>query len=374
MNKSSQLLSLGAALLLAPLTPTFAQSTWETVDDFTIGKSAKVCALAATGDGAVFSAGLGVDLAGVQHAYVQRSLDAGQTWLQTLDLPANGTATAWAVTVGPHSGLVFAAATLKATSSTAWNNWLTLSSADGGSTWNPVDVVSPPNWKAHPYAVVEDAAGRVFVGGYIGDARNMDHLYIRRSLDGGATWKTVDDVAGGGNQITALTATPAGVFAAGVLRGAWVVRRSTDGGTTWKTVDSFLATGPTAWPRGMAADTSGILYVTGRAQFLVKKAYEYHWITRKSSDGGATWRTVDDTLGGTASGFGEAVTVDALGRVLPRAATPAGPGAPRFPTGSRGPAWMVAPLGPPPMTLLARPTVRRATRRATCISAAAPSA
>ena len=34
MKKPSQFLSLGAALLLAPLTPTFAQSTWATVDDF----------------------------------------------------------------------------------------------------------------------------------------------------------------------------------------------------------------------------------------------------------------------------------------------------------------------------------------------------
>jgi hypothetical protein len=31
MNKQNHLL-LGAALLLVPLTPTFAQSTWETVD------------------------------------------------------------------------------------------------------------------------------------------------------------------------------------------------------------------------------------------------------------------------------------------------------------------------------------------------------
>ena len=183
----------------------------------------------------------------------------------------------------------------------------------------------PPNSKANPNAVVEDPAGRVFVAGYMGDSKNADHFFTRRSLDGGTTWKTVDDQAPGGlNQALSLAATPAGVFAAGWLRNVWTVRRSTDGGTTWKTVDSFLAApaGYYSHARGIAADASGNLYVTGQSQFLANKVTTTHWITRKSSDGGTTWRTVDDALIGT-NPFGYAVTVDAFGRVFATGTTPA---------------------------------------------------
>ena len=51
-------------------------------------------------------------------------------------------------------------------------SWLTLRSADGGTTWTTVDFLSARNGKADPYAVVEDAAGRVFVGGNLGDLNN----------------------------------------------------------------------------------------------------------------------------------------------------------------------------------------------------------
>jgi hypothetical protein len=315
-------LALGAALWLIPLTSTFAQSAWTNVDEFVVGASGVSLGLAAVEDGVVFSAGSGNDLAGVQHAFVRRSLDGGQTWQTVNDLPNSGTAMSWAVTVGRHSGLVFATATLtsgKTRDGSLKNDWVTLRSADGGTTWTNVDVVSPPNWKANPNAVVEDPAGRVFVAGYMGDANNADHFFIRRTLDGGTTWKTVDDQAPGGlNQALSLAATPAGVFAAGWLRNVWTVRRSTDGGTTWKTVDSFLAApaGYFSHARGIAADTNGNLYVTGHSQFLVNKGTDIHWITRRSTDNGATWRTVDDTLAGSNSGFGYAVTVDAFGRVF----------------------------------------------------------
>jgi len=322
MNKTSQLLTLGAALLLAPLTPTFAQSTWETVDEFIVGTSGVSFGLAAIDNGVVFSTGSGNDLAGIQRAFVRRSLDAGQTWQTVCDLPNSATSMSMAVTVGRRSGLVFATATLRSPKNNGWNDWVTLRSADGGTTWSKVDVASPPNWKANANAVVEDPAGRVFVGGWLGDANNADHFVIRRSLDGGTTWKTVDDQSPGGlNQVLSLTATPAGVFAAGWLRNVWSVRRSTDGGTTWQTVDSFLAApaGYASHARGIAADASGNLFVTGQAEFLVNKVTHTHWITRKSSDGGTTWRTVDDTLAdtnGTYGGYGFAVTVDAFGRVF----------------------------------------------------------
>ncbi|MCX6925833.1 MAG: sialidase family protein [Verrucomicrobia bacterium] len=321
MNKSSHLLTLGAALLLAPLTSAFAQSAWTNVDEFTVGASGVSLGLAAVENGVVFSAGSGNDLAGIPHAFVRRTLDTGQTWQTVCDLSGNGTALSWAVTVGQYSGLVFATATIRNAQNNARNDWVTLRSADGGTTWSMVDVLTSPTFKCNPYAVVEDAAGRVFVGGYFSDTANRDHYLVRRSLNGGTTWATVDDVVGPyalGDFATGMAVTPAGVFSIGRIASVWTVRRSTDAGKTWKTVDTYQSVaGRTylSYSQGIAADANGNLYVTGQAQFPPNNTAQSRWITRKSADGGATWRTVDDVLIGT-NPYGKAATVDAFGRVF----------------------------------------------------------
>ena len=323
MNKQNHLL-LGAALLLAPLTSTLAQSTWpwQTVDGYIAGPSGTAFGLAAVDNGVVFSArSAAPDLAGIAHAYVRRSLDGGQTWELVSDQPGNGTASSLAVAVGHYSGLVFATAIIRNAQNLTRDDWVTLRSADGGTTWSKVDVLTSPNLKAYPYSVVEDTAGRVFVGGWFSDAANRDHYLVRRSLNGGTTWATVDDLVGpyaGGDLATGMAATPAGVFSVGRIASVWSVRRSTNGGTTWTTVDSYQSVpGRTymSWPKGIAADANGSLYVTGTADFPVNKATQNRWITRKSSDGGTTWRTVDDFLPGSTPDA-RAVTADAFGRVF----------------------------------------------------------
>ena len=167
---------------------------------------------------------------------------------------------------------------------------------------------------ASPLSVVGDAAGRVFVGGDVWDAQGKQHFLTRRSLDGGTTWTTVDDLAGTISGVSGMTAIPAGVFAAGRLSNVWIVRRSTDGGNTWTTVDKYAANNLSG-ANGMSADASGSLYVTGAAVITVNKVTKNHWITRKSANGGATWATVDDVASGSLNG-GRAVTVDAYGRVF----------------------------------------------------------
>ena len=99
----------------------------------------------------------------------------------------------------------------------------------------------------------------------------------------------------------------------GGISGTWIVRRSTNGGNTWATVDKYGAGNSYAY--GIDSDSNGNLYVAGGASLTVNKVTKNHWITRKSADGGATWRTVDDVASG---GFnnGRAVTVDVYGRVF----------------------------------------------------------
>jgi len=316
MNKQNFIGSLGAALLLATSVSTFGQSAWETVDDFQSipGKGAAVAGLAAAGNGIVFSACMMGDPAGQQHGIIRRSLDGGQSWLNVFDVPGTTFANCWSVTVGP-SGAVFATASARPPGSPNSKNWLTIRSIDGGDTWDIVDSFIASGLYNSPFAVVQDGVGRVFAGGMMWDAQGKHHWLIRRSLDGGTTWATVDDIPGANPAVMGMTVSPAGVFAAGRLSNAWIVRRSTNGGATWTTVDDYRVPTYGSYANGITSDASGNLYVTGAANLTVKRITKTHWITRRSTNGGATWQTVDDVISGS-SNVGKSITADVYGRIF----------------------------------------------------------
>jgi hypothetical protein len=91
------------------------------------------------------------------------------------------------------------------------------------------------------------------------------------------------------------------------LNFSWVVRHSGDGGATWRTVDNFqLSTNMDAW--GVTTDAKGNVYVVGNGFTSDGVA---HGLVRASSDGGTSWRTINDT---TNSGY-FGVTVDGAGRL-----------------------------------------------------------
>lgn len=307
MKHINQVLSLGAVLLLAPLTATFAQSTWQTVDDlqYTLGKGTSPYGVAATPDGALFVSGAAYDAANLQHGFVNRSLDGGATWDLVFDLPGvpGGSASScWAVAAAPSG-------TLWATSCRNSTDWLTHWSADGGTTWVLSDFFRGNGRNAVPFCTAVDPAGRVFVGGLVWDAQGKQHFFVRRSSDNGATWKTVDDLAGSISRTDGIAATPAAVVSAGRLSNTWLVRRSINGGNTWTTTDTMPQA---SFAYGAAADANGNFYVVGPATLTANRVTKTHWLTRKSTDSGSTWRTVDDLV----AGIPQAVTVDAFGRVF----------------------------------------------------------
>ena len=307
------------------LNTSFAQSNWETVDDFQYapGKGTGPFGITATPDGAIFVSGAGNDAANLQHGFVNRSLDGGVTWNLVLDLPGNTSANCFAVAAAP-SGTLWATGKTNAINAKtgAWyGTWLTHRSTDGGATWVLSDSFRGAGQDAVPFCTTVDPAGRIFVGGFVTDARGYgyQHFITRRSIDGGATWKTVDDLVGGISRAEGLAATPTAVVAAGRLSNNWLVRRSTDGGNTWTTVDTF----PSSFAYGVAADANGNFYVTGMANLTVNKVSQGHWITRKSTNGGTTWSTVDDFFPG-ATAIPRGVGVDAFGRVFVTGSSPAG--------------------------------------------------
>jgi hypothetical protein len=89
------------------------------------------------------------------------------------------------------------------------------------------------------------------------------------------------------------------------------VRRSSDGGATWSTVNANTL----ASAFSVAAGADGSICAIGRYQKAVNHGYQYGWIVRKSSNNGTTWSTVDSVANLWPAG-GTSLMVDVFGRVF----------------------------------------------------------
>jgi hypothetical protein len=164
-----------------------------------------------------------------------------------------------------------------------------------------VDTVAISGLYASPLAagaITADPFGNVYV------TEPVYGTWTIRKGQGGTSFSTVDTFQPSGSQANAVFAHPtAGIFAVGFgtvvnkrsSSQAWVVRRNLDGGATWATVDAYQASsGYAATAFGAGADAQGNIYVVGRAAAPSKGSSINHWQVRKSANGGASWSTVDD--------------------------------------------------------------------------------
>jgi hypothetical protein len=336
-------LAFGAAFALTAGLA-YAQ-TWQTVDDFQLapGQDAANYGLAFDPHGTLFASGLAMDSAGLGHGLVMSSTDNGNTWSAPVDdyTYAPGYA-AWydgGMVIDPGGNIYVAGEAWNNSGTDPMNHWVVRRSADGGNSWSTVDDFT--GLTAAPSGIAVDAAGNVYVAG-IGNpacANCGAELWTVRKGVGGANFSIVDQpvalTGGWSASANAVFVHPtAGVFVAGYgqipwssgpksgTSQGWVVRRSTDGGVTWSTVDAFhLLSTYDARPYGLGADARGNLYVVGTAIGTgvltgKNKGNRWHWIVRKSPDGGNSWSTVDDYLfsmngGSAASKF----VADAIGNL-----------------------------------------------------------
>jgi hypothetical protein len=169
----------------------------------------------------------------------------------------------------------------------------------------------------------KDSLGNIYSTGFGIDGIGDSHFITRKSTNSGTTWATVDDfIYTGGNYSKALgfgTDTAGNLYAVGYgtdfLNAAhYLTRQSTDNGATWNTVDDFDYTdGTYSIAYAVGVDTAGNVYTVGVGHDAFSKS---HYIVRMSVDQGLTWNTVDDFVftggnGSQAYGFG----VDASGNV-----------------------------------------------------------
>ena len=302
-KSSSNRSTLTLAAALAFFTHATLAQTWQTVDDFQYvpGQAAVNFGLTVAPSGILFASGFAFDVSGVSHGLVMASADAGNTWSAPLDdfvYPGSTTRYDGGI-VSDSVGNLYVAGRYYFSSGPMHR--FVRRSADGGSTWSVVDDVAFSGLSSFPLAANEitaDAVGNVYVTGL-----PLGTWTIRKGM-AGTSFSTVDTFQTSGSQACAVFAhSSAGIFAVGFgtivnkrsSSQAWMVRRSLDGGATWTTVDAYQASsGYAATAFGAGADAQGNVYVVGRAATPSKGRNINHWQVRKSANGGASWSTVDD--------------------------------------------------------------------------------
>jgi hypothetical protein len=185
------------------------------------------------------------------------------------------------------------------------NQWV-LGSSDSGSTWSLLDDFAPPGWYVESSTfgggIALDSTGILYVAGRLHDNEFVapDHCYVWRSLDGGATWNTVDDYVMrtatiGGDEVSIAVDAAGDVYVSAydfyktsTLNYDWIIRKGI-GGTSFSVVD-FL---PNSVPNHVFVHPTAGIFVVGRTIFTVRSSTTSAWLVRRSTDGGATWSNVD---------------------------------------------------------------------------------
>ena len=191
--------------------------------------------------------------------------------------------------------------------------WYLRKSSDGGVSWRTINLFQYASGaSAFANSITSDANGNLFASGSAPDSSGLGHWLVRKSSDAGETWASSDDfTAGLAQRVDFLP--DAGLFAAGTIRitsgkggkstpsNCWLVRRSVDNGITWSSVDrSDPPAGYSDYPfAGAAADAQGNVYVAGRTTIVVTNGRTTtpinQWLVRKSTSAGApnTWTSLD---------------------------------------------------------------------------------
>jgi len=302
-TKTPHVLTLGAALLLAPLTSALAQSTWKTVDALTpwLGR-----AIVADDTGNFISLALDDSTSSAGPvSTVSSSSDGGATWKTVGSIAGYAGELALA-----HNGALFASGNRTATVSGRAVVWESL---DHGVTWTQSDPWAGQTTTFICLDVAAGNSGAVYLCGYISRAGRW---VVRKGqpTSSGITWTTADNIPGfQPESIWVRPVTQPGqadeVLVCGQgVSGLWTVRRSLDGAATWTTIDSFYVSSQSY--HGVTTGPGGSIYAVGR----IYNAGTYGWLVRKSANDGATWANVDFFPNGWPTKRN--VAVDKFGRVF----------------------------------------------------------
>jgi Flp pilus assembly protein TadD len=168
------------------------------------------------------------------------------------------------------------------------------------------------------FGTAADAVGNVFFGGEAIDTAQTDHGLVLMTDTSAASWVVSDDlissppftqtkIFGLGRDANGNLYQSGGLGAPCTKSSCpgdwWFVRKSADRGQTWTTVDNFqyAANAGTEFPRGVAGDPSGKVFVCGSWMDAQSTS---HLLVRESNGGEpGTWSMADELTGAYARGI-----------------------------------------------------------------------
>lgn len=298
-------------------------STWSISDDYNYiaAKSSSVYSLTSDNLGTIYAVGYGTDSSNIFHAIIRKSTDRGASWSTINDYNyAASKESSYSVIIFSGSGNIFVAG--YGTDSSSVTHWIIRKSTDNGSTWSTVnDYNFSATKNSNSYGIANDSTNNLFSVGTALDTSNRNHWIVHKSSDDGATWSTVNDyslVKGGpaygsviakdisGNLYSAGSAVVSSVY-------HWIVRKSTDGGNTWSFIDNYNLTSQSSVASSLTIDAASNIYTAGYGN---ESSSITHWIVRKSTNAGSTWSTVDNyQLSGTTQSIANALVTDTAGNI-----------------------------------------------------------
>lgn len=185
-------------------------TTWTTIQDFVYGYEstrgkpercsrcydsvANSVALDSTGN--IYVAGSGVDGFGKDHWIIRKSKNGGSQWDQISDFHfvPKGEAEAFDMKIDPTGAIYVIGFGNGEIGGHLGGHWLVRKSSDGGTTWETIDDFSYDfgNWSIGK-ALLVDKRGHFYATGFGLDSNNLSHWLMRKSKDGGTSWKSIDD-------------------------------------------------------------------------------------------------------------------------------------------------------------------------------------
>jgi photosystem II stability/assembly factor-like uncharacterized protein len=230
------------------------------------------------------------------------SSDAGVTWQRVFDMPAYSDSFALREIAHPAPGLVLVLADSMyfrefANFQNQYDHTtIVMRSTDGGGTWEQIPVGTPRRRHQSLAIVMTDP-----MTGYILQRDTLP--VVLRTTDGGRTWQQIAPPAGM-RFAQSLTAHRGSVF----LRSWDHVARSSDDGASWEVVATDLPKSPHA----IIAVSPTTLYAAGLRQIVADR---FAGRLFRSTDGGARWQAVLDTLT-TGNGFTTVAFADSTNGVV----------------------------------------------------------
>ncbi len=233
--------------------------------------------------------------------FIRRSTDNGVTWKEASNLSNNPGAS-----ISPRlavSGANIYVIWQQINAAGTLSDIFFRSSLDNGVTWKSIINISQnPGYSV--FAEIAVSGSNVYVA-WSDTAPGNNDILFRRSSNYGATWKAVVNLSnnGGISNVLQLAASGSNLIVAwqDFTPGNWeiLVRSSQDSGASWKSVKNISNTPNLSFIRQVAASGSN-LYVTW-SDYLFG---EEDILFRRSTDGGATWKSAinlssnDDTSDG----------------------------------------------------------------------------